>query len=97
MGLPKGRTNNPAGKPKGAKGVKTQQWNALADSITGEQAQKFAAHMNDLWKGDAKDKNQAAELFIKTVEYFKPKQARIESVITGDLSVNSIKFEDAKE
>ena len=96
MGLPKGRTNNPKGKPKGAKGVKTQQWNALAESITGEQAQNFADHMNDLWAGNAQEKHQAAELFIKTVEYFKPKQARVESIITGDLSVNSIKFEDAK-
>ena len=96
MGLPKGRTNNPKGKPKGAKGVKTQQWNALADSITGEQAGKFADHMNALWDGTSQDKNQAAELFIKTVEYFKPKQSRVEAVVSGDLSVNSIRFEDAK-
>jgi hypothetical protein len=97
MGLPKGRTNNPKGKPKGAKGKKTEQWEALADSITGQQAEKFQKFMDKLWKSkDIKEQSLAADLFIKTVEYFKPKQARVESIVKGDLTVNSIKFEDAE-
>lgn len=87
MGLPKGRTNNPKGKPKGARGKKTLQWEALADSITGKQAQNFQDHLNTLWKGDDAQKNQAAELFLKTVEYFKPKQARVETIMDGNTTI----------
>ena len=96
MGLPKGRTNNPKGKPKGAKGKKTQQWEALAESITGEQSEMFAKYMDTLWKSDEpKDKQLAADLFIRTVEYFKPKQARVETQISGEVGIRTFKFEDA--
>ena len=96
MPFKKGQSGNAKGKPKGAKGKKTQQWEALAESITGYQSERFAQHMKTLWNGTPEQKNQACELFLKTVEYFKPKQARVESVISGDLSVSSIKFEDAE-
>lgn len=96
MPFKKGQSGNVKGKPKGAKGKKTEQWEALADSITGQQAENFQNFMNELWLSDEmKDKTLAAELFIKTVEYFKPKQARVETMIDGQLSVNAIKFEDA--
>ena len=96
--MPKGFQKGHKGhKPKGAKGKKTEQWEALANTLTGDQSDKFAKLMNTLWDSDKiKDQLLAAELYIKMVEYFKPKQARVESVISGDLSVNSIKFEDAK-
>jgi hypothetical protein len=85
------------GRPKGTKGKKTEQWEALANTLTGDQSAKFAKLMDTLWDSEeTKDQLIAAELYIKMVEYFKPKQARVETNITGDISVNSIKFEDAK-
>lgn len=98
MGLRKGQTNNPAGRPKGTPTKKTAQWEALADSITGEQAEKFASYMNKLWDSDnPKDQQTAADLFIKTVEYFKPKQARVETQVSGDFGISSIEFVKAKD
>jgi hypothetical protein len=87
-----------SGRPRGAKGKKSAQWEALAESITGEQADHFSNHINKLWTSNKpEDKDKAADLFLKTVEYFKPKQARVINQISGDLSVNSIKFEDAED
>lgn len=67
------------GRPKGTKNKRTQQWEALAESITGRQAEYFNDYLEELWESsDPKIKNQAAELFLKTLEYFKPKQQRTE-------------------
>lgn len=97
MPFKKGQSGNPQGKPKGAVGKKTAQWEALADSITGQQAENFQNYLDNLWySNDPKDQALAADLFIKTVEYFKPKQARVESIVSGELGVTSIKFEDAE-
>ena len=96
MGLHKGNTNNPKGRIKGSKNKKSTQWEALAESITGEQSEKFAKYMNKLWNDkDPKSQNMAAELFIKTVEYFKPKQARVETQMSGEVGIRTFKFEDA--
>ncbi len=89
MPFKKGEISNPKGKPVGTKAKKTKQWEALANSITGEQAEKFAKYMNKLW-GDPDKQHEAAELFIKTVEYFKPKQARVDTNI--ELNTNNIEF-----
>jgi len=76
----KGTTNNPAGRPKGIVNARVQQWESLADAITGKQAAKFEEFMNRLWESkDPKDHYKAAQLFIQTLEYFKPKQARLTS------------------
>jgi hypothetical protein len=80
-------TNGNKGKPKGATSKRTQQWEALADSICGEQAEYFSQYIKDLWTSqDSKKKAEAADLYLKTVEYFKPKQSRVESdvKIEGD-------------
>lgn len=63
------------GKPKGAKSERLKQWDALGESIIGQQAEEFNKFLNDLWQDDAK-KIQAAELYLKTLEYFKPKLSR---------------------
>ena len=65
------------GRPPGIKNERVQQWEALADSIVGEQADRFREHMNALWESeDVKHQQMAAELYLQTLEYFKPKQAR---------------------
>lgn len=77
--FPKG---NP-GRPPGSKNVRTKQWEALHESIIGEQSDKFNAFLNDLWsRGDFDEQVMAAELYLKVLEYFKPKQAR--QIIAGD-------------
>ena len=70
-------------KPKGAKSDKTKQWEALGESITGHQAEQFNAFLDKMWASrNDEDKMIASELYLKTLEYFKPKQAR--NTIVGD-------------
>jgi hypothetical protein len=91
MGLPKGQTNNPNGRPVGAKGQKTLQWEALGESITGQQAEQFNAFLDKLWNSrNDEDKMIASELYLKTLEYFKPKQARNTIVGDGDAPLQII-------
>ena len=40
MPFKKGQSGNVKGKPKGAKGKKTEQWEAIGESITGKHAEK---------------------------------------------------------
>lgn len=83
MGLPKGKTNNANGRPIGTKNKRTIQWETLGESITGQQAEQFNNFLNKLWNSkDDADKLIASELYLKTLEYFKPKQAR--NTIVGD-------------
>jgi hypothetical protein len=73
----KGTTNNPQGRPKGIVNRRVQQWESLSDAITGQQAEKFEIYLNELWASeDPKEKHKAAQLFLQTLEYFKPKQSR---------------------
>ena len=88
MGLPKGRTNNPKGRTKGSKTKKTKEWEALAESITGHCAEKFRNYVDQLWSSqDPKDKDKAATLYLQTLEYFKPKQQRVESTVDSEVVV----------
>lgn len=91
MGLPKGQTNNANGRPVGSKNKRTEQWEALGESITGQQAEKFNAFLDKLWSSrDDQDKMIASELYLKTLEYFKPKQARQTIVGEGDAPVQIV-------
>lgn len=78
MPFVKGQSGNPKGKPKGAIGEKTKQWDALGESIMGRQAESFNNYLDELWSGSKSDKAIASELYLKSLEYFKPKQARTE-------------------
>lgn len=74
----KGKSNNPAGRPKGIVNARVQQWNELSDSITSVHTERFNQYMNSLWNSEnPNDQYKAAQLFISVLEYFKPKQARI--------------------
>lgn len=78
MPFKKGQSGNPKGKPVGAIGEKTKQWDALGEAIVGRQAEKFNDYLEELWNGNKSDKAMASELYLKSLEYFKPKQARTE-------------------
>ena len=49
MSFKKGESGNPNGRPHGAKSEKTKQWEALGESITGQQAEKFNDFLDKLW------------------------------------------------
>jgi hypothetical protein len=91
MGLHKGQTNNNQGRPVGSKNKRTEQWEALGESITGQQAEQFNNFLDKLWNSrNDEDKMIASELYLKTLEYFKPKQARQTIVGEADSPVQII-------
>ena len=82
-------------KPKGAKSEKTLQWEALGESITGHQAEQFNAFLDKMWASrNDEDKMIASELYLKTLEYFKPKQARTEVKHEGEQTIKITFLED---
>ena len=69
------------GRPVGSKNIKTIQWEALSDSIVERHTSEFNEYLTSLFNGNDKQKELASKLFLKVLEYFKPKQARIESIV----------------
>ncbi len=65
------------GRTKGTKNVRTLQWEELGREITETNAARFNEVLGRLWDGDLADQVRAAELFLKMVEFFKPKLQRI--------------------
>lgn len=71
-------TGNP-GRPKGTKNVRTLQWEELGDTITGHHANRFTELLDELWESeDTAERMKAADLFLRTMDYFKPKLQRIQ-------------------
>lgn len=70
-------TKGNPGRPKGSKNTRTLQWEELGKELTDRHADKFNALLDRLWKSkDTNEQVKAAELFLKLVEYFKPKLQR---------------------
>lgn len=78
MGLPKGKTNNPNGRPAGSKNVKTQEWEIIKETFLTshtERANRVLASMDD---------EKFLDSYLKLLEYFKPKLARSENTNMND-------------
>ena len=43
--------------------------------------------MNELWAGDKQDRYKAAELFLKTLDFFKPKMSRVMGVVDTEMII----------
>lgn len=69
--------NGNPGRPKGSKNRRTLQWNELGDALVSEHAGQFASVLERLMSSDkVNDQVKGAELFLKALEYFKPKMPR---------------------
>ena len=78
MGLQKGMTNNPNGRPLGSLNQKTLEWEEFGRDFVADALPKVAVFINECM--DSKDEDlkfKAAGLTLDVLEYFKPKQARI--------------------
>jgi hypothetical protein len=70
MPFEKGKSGNPAGKPKGAVSEKTKLWDSLGEYVTtqgADRAMQILARMED---------EDFLKNYMTMLEYFKPKQAR---------------------
>lgn len=68
------------GRAKGSKNIRTLQWEELGKEITEANSARFNELLGRLWNSaDVTDQLRAAELFLKVVEFFKPKLSRIQT------------------
>jgi len=81
MPLPKGRTNNPNGRPLGSKNVRVQEWESIKDAfltIHTERANRVLSSLED---------EKFLDAYLKMLEYFKPKLARSEVTNTENAQI----------
>jgi len=76
MGLPKGKTNNPKGRPVGSQNERTIMWQQLGDYVVTQGAERAMTVLHDM------DDEDYLHYYLTMLEYFKPKQAR--TVHAGD-------------
>lgn len=72
MGLPKGKTNNVNGRPKGSKNKSTQELKEMVNTFISNNADQFQA---DFKKLDPKDR---VMLYEKMLKYVLPTQQKME-------------------
>jgi hypothetical protein len=63
----KGQSANPKGKPKGVVHKKTEQWNALIESLKDEHTQRFNQVLGKL------DDRDFIRVYLEILNYWKPK------------------------
>jgi len=81
----KGRkSNNPNGKPKGAKSRKTLEWEMLGEAISTKHAGRFNTVLAKL------DDEEFIKAFTNIINYFKPKLASTETKLNLDTTKTDI-------
>ena len=90
MPFKKGESGNPKGRKKGSPNIVTQEHRELINTLIScpDDLQ------GDLQKLEPKERIDA---IIKLLEFTTPKQARVINEVTGDLSISSVLFKDAKK
>jgi len=76
MGLPKGKTNNPKGRPVGSQNERTIMWHQLGEYVVTQGAERAMTVLHSM------DDEDYLHYYLTMLEYFKPKQAR--TVHAGD-------------
>ena len=83
MGLQKGMTNNPNGRPLGSLNKKTLEWEEFGREFVAQALPKVATFIDECMDSRDEDlKFKASALALDVLEYFKPKQARV--TMAGD-------------
>lgn len=81
MGMPPGKTGNPNGRPKGSENKSTTELKQTVANFVASNAEKFAG-----WLDKIEQDNGPLEAFKRVealLEYALPKQARVDTTITG--------------
>lgn len=65
--------NSLGGRKKGSKGIKSLQWESIGDYLVQNGSEEFLKVLKGLADNEPE---KYAELFLKVLEYFKPKRAR---------------------
>lgn len=72
-------------KPKGAVSAKTKQWEWIGEYITEEGAKRFAEVMS------ASEDKEFMSYYLAILDYFKPRQSRVDQTNSGNVNVNITK------
>ena len=82
MPFKKGKSGNSSGKPTGTKNAKSVQWEAIGQALLTTHSERF----NKILK--TSDDQVFAKLYLDVMEYFKPKQSRVETEQKGEQVIN---------
>ena len=88
MTFVKGKSGNPKGKPKGALGIKTKQWEEFGRQLLEENTETAAKIINDSAK---QSPERFMAYYFQLIEYFKPRQSRVESKTEIEMKETIIK------
>lgn len=89
----KGKTNNPHGRTPGSKNKRTLEWEALGESILNEHTSRF----NEILRERANyDSEGFIDLYLRIIEYFRPKMARVENMHDTSEGVKSFEVKIVK-
>ena len=79
MPFKKGQSGNTDGRPVGSKNKRSLQWEALGEFITQEGAEIFMDNLVSMMGADdKKERLSGMDMYMKTLEYFKPRLNRSE-------------------
>ena len=80
MPFKKGQITNPKGRGKGTPNVKTKQWDEFGRQLMEENTDSVAKIMKELADSALdKDKEKLMQYYFQLIEYFRPRQSRVES------------------
>lgn len=91
MGFKKGHSGNPKGKPKGAKGTKTLEWEQFGRELLEHGMPRALSIMQTC------EDEKFLSHFTSLLEYFKPKLARSEVKHEGETTLKITFLEDGAD